>query len=95
MVNINILFVLIVIFFDEKGNLNLSKHQVSAVTTGYQTVCEELDEQLQVAWGDVTGSELDPVKVKEARVEEVQYIHKSNLYTKVPRSKESKVKNPK
>ena len=39
--------------------------------------------ELQTAWGDVSGHELDPCKVRTARAEEVEYIHKSDLYTKV------------
>ena len=51
------------------------------------TVTEEIDEELQVAWGDVSGRELHPSKVRKARAEEVGYIHKTNIYTKGPRSK--------
>ena len=51
------------------------------------TVCENQDEALLQAWDDVTGKELDSGKVVKARNEEVAYIHKSKLYTKVPRSK--------
>ena len=36
------------------------------------------------AWDDVTGAELNPSMVKEARREEVEYIRKMGLYTKVP-----------
>ena len=35
----------------------------------------------------MTGNELDPNMAIRARKEEVEYIHKSKLYTKVPRSK--------
>ena len=51
------------------------------------TVTEDNDGELQMAWGDVSGRELDPGKVRKARAEEVEYIHKSNLYTKVSRRK--------
>ena len=48
---------------------------------------EDQDEELQQAWDDVSGRELKASKVREARAEEIEYIHKTNLYTKVPRSK--------
>ena len=50
----------------------------------YKTVEEDLDEQLQEAWDDVSGAQLDPKAVKSARREEIEYIHKMDLYTKVP-----------
>ncbi len=40
---------------------------------------------LQEACGDVSGKELDASKVRQARPEEVEYIRKTNLYTKGPR----------
>ena len=50
------------------------------------TATESLEDQLQAAWDDVTGAELDAGKVREARREEIEYIKKTNLYTNVPRS---------
>ena len=50
----------------------------------YRTVEEDLDEQMEEAWDDVSGAQLDPKAVRAARGEEVDYIHKMNLYTKVP-----------
>lgn len=35
----------------------------------------------------MSGRELDPGNFRKARAEEFEYIHKSNLYTKVPRRK--------
>lgn len=51
------------------------------------TVTEDFEADLAMAWDDVTGKELDATKVAQARKEEVDYIHKTNLYIKVPRSK--------
>lgn len=51
------------------------------------TVTEDTEEELQQAWDDVSGRELNAAKVREARALEVQYIHKTKLYTKVPRDK--------
>lgn len=39
--------------------------------------------EMEQAWDDVTWAELDPSKVKTARGEEVAYITKMNLYTKI------------
>ena len=62
------------------GNLNTQEEI-------HPTVCEGNEAELMQAWDDVTGKELDAEKVALARQEEVEYIHKTNLYTKVPRSK--------
>ena len=53
----------------------------------HPTVCEDNDAKLMQAWDDVTGKELDAQKVALARQEDVDCIHNTNLYTKVPRSK--------
>ena len=54
------------------------------LTDKYPTVeCEEPLE-LEQAWDDVTGAELDPAMVRNARKEEVEYIRKMKLYNKVP-----------
>ena len=50
------------------------------------TVTEETEAEPQQAWDDVPGREVDAGKVRTARAEEVAYIHKTNLRTKVPRS---------
>ena len=36
------------------------------------------------AWDDVSGAPLDPQEVRRARREEIDYVHKLNLYDKVP-----------
>ena len=72
---------------------NLAAGQVGTGTMvalprpSYPTATEEVEEELQEAWDDVSGRELDASKVRKARAEEVAYIHKTKLYTKVPRSK--------
>ena len=50
----------------------------------YKTVEEDNQEELEEAWDDVLGACLEPKAVRAARMEEVEYIHKVNLYTKVP-----------
>ena len=42
-----------------------------------------LDAQLEEAWDDVSGAQLDPKEVRRARMEEIEYIHKIYFYTKV------------
>ena len=50
----------------------------------YKIVEEDLDDQREEAWDDVSGAQLDANEVRRARMEEIEYIHKMQLYTKVP-----------
>lgn len=50
----------------------------------YETVVEDNSEEMDTAWGDVSGAELNPAAVRAARAEEIEYVHKMNLYAKVP-----------
>ena len=50
----------------------------------YRTVEEDQTEELEIAWDDVSGAELDPKAVRQARMEEIEYVRKMSLYTKVP-----------
>ena len=50
----------------------------------YRTVEEDHDTEMEIAWDDVSGAELNPKEVKKARQEEIQYVRKINLYDKVP-----------
>ena len=50
----------------------------------YQIVEEENDEQMETAWDDVSGAELNPSMVKDARKEEMDYVRKMHWYDKVP-----------
>ena len=50
----------------------------------YPIVEEDNDEESEQAWDDVSGATLDPSAVKKARAEEIEYVRKMNLYTKVP-----------
>ena len=49
----------------------------------FKTVESTEDPRMEAAWDDVTGAELDPAQVKSARVDEIKYIRKMRLYTKV------------
>ena len=55
-----------------------------AIHNKCRTVEEESDQIMEEAWDDVSGAELDPAAVKKARKEEIEYVRKMNLYTKVP-----------
>ena len=80
---------------DEAGQFLLTEAEAMGVTsddlmkvarelkTRYETVEEPEDKRFDVAWGDVSGAELDPGKVKTARAEEVEYVRKMRLYDKV------------
>ena len=65
-----------------------SKHELIANvlsegnTGAGRTPEEDTEEELMEAWDDVSGKELDPGKVKDARKLEIDYIHKTRLYTK-------------
>ena len=50
----------------------------------YKIVEVDNDEELEMAWDDVSGAELDTKAVKQARIEEIEYVRKMSLYTKVP-----------
>ena len=54
------------------------------ILTNYKTVEEDNEQELDEAWDDVSGAQLDPKVVKGARKEELEYIHKMNFYSKVP-----------
>ena len=45
---------------------------------------EDVNIELEEAWDDVSGAELNPQLVRKARLEEMEYVNKMNLYTKVP-----------
>lgn len=49
-----------------------------------QTIAENNQDEMEMAWDDVSGAELNPAYVKKARREEIEYVRKMNLYDKVP-----------
>ena len=49
----------------------------------FKTVEDDQSDELESAWDDVLGAELELDKVKKARAEELEYIRKMKLYTKV------------
>ena len=50
----------------------------------YETIEEDDGGEYVEAWDDVSGSPLNPKEVQKARQEEIDYVHRMNLYTKVP-----------
>ena len=58
--------------------------EAETIKARYKTIEEDDSPDLEVAWDDVSGAELDPKAVRKARVEEIEYVRKMNLYTKVP-----------
>ena len=50
----------------------------------HRVVEDDNQEELEEAWDDVSGAQLEPKVARAARMEEVEYIHKMNVYTKVP-----------
>ena len=82
---------------DEKGqflimNVNATHDATSeelhksaeTMKSKYKTVEENNEDELETAWDDVSGAELDPKMVKAARQEEIEYVRKMHLYDKVP-----------
>ena len=50
----------------------------------YEEGTEEYHEQMEQFWDDITGKELDPEMVREARAEEMKEFDKHKVYDKVP-----------
>ena len=48
-----------------------------------RTAEEDNDQQFEIAWDDVSGAEFDPKVVRKARGEEIEFVRKMNVYTKV------------
>ena len=71
---------------DERGSSKELMNMAKRLEARYTIVEEFEEETLEVAWDGVSGAELDPKLVKKARAEEVEYVHKMNLYDKVPTS---------
>ena len=49
----------------------------------YKLVEEDDMEEMEAAWDDVSGATLDPKLVRQARQEEMDYVHKMRLHDKV------------
>ena len=69
---------------DGKGSGQQMNQEAKQFKERYRTVEEDTSEELERAWDDVSGAELDASAVRKARAEEVEYVRKLELYTKVP-----------
>ena len=58
--------------------------EAEMIKSKYKTIEEDNSADLEIAWDDVTGAELNPKDVRKARGEEIEYVRKMNLYTNVP-----------
>ena len=65
-------------------SLRGAKEEARKLEKKYKTAEEDNIVNLEMAWDDVTGVAFDFERVKTARQEEIDYIHKMTLYKKVP-----------
>ena len=70
--------------YDEECTSKELLHAAKQLEKKYKTVEEDDTEELEIAWDDVSGAELDPKKDRKAREEEIQYVRTMDLYEKVP-----------
>ena len=59
-------------------------HTAKQMEKTYKIGEGEDPEEMEIAWDDVSGAELDPGKVRKAREEEIQYVRIMGLYETVP-----------
>ena len=64
--------------------------EANKIKERYQTIEEDDGDEYLEAWDDVSGSPFDPKAVQKARQEEIEYVHKMNLYTKVSKKEAHK-----
>ena len=70
---------------DEKtGDGRGMKAEAEKIKKHLPTADEDNDGEMMIAWDDVSGAALEPKAVIAARAEEIEYVRKMNLYTKVP-----------
>ena len=69
------------------GNLSSMEIVTPSMARQGPTATDNFEHGLQQSWGGVSGGELSASKVRKTRPEEVAYIRKTSLYTKVARSK--------
>lgn len=71
---------------DKDTKIEDLKGEEQDIRKRYKIVEEDDLVELETAWDDVSGAVLDPRKVRQARREELKYVHKMSLYKKVPTS---------
>ena len=77
-------FLLASVDVNEKLDTKQMMEEAENIKTKYKTIEEDNDDTLEIAWDDVSGAELDPKVVRRASGEEIWYVRKLNVYTKVP-----------
>ena len=70
--------------YDDKQTSGEMKQAAKRLEEKYDIVEEDQEEELEIAWDDVSGATLDPKQVRSARQEEVDYVKNMQLYEKVP-----------
>ena len=70
---------------DEKSDIGLGmKREAETIKSQMPIADEDVEEEMMTAWDDVSGADLDPKAVRVARAEEIAYVRKMGVYTKVP-----------
>ena len=64
------------------NHVNQMAMETESTKKRYKIVAED-DDKFEMAWGDVTGAEIDPTIAKQARVEESECVRDMSLYTNV------------
>ena len=77
------------LMFAELNNENVDngksmREEAEKIKNKLPTADEDGEEEMMTAWDDVSGAELDPKAIRDARAEEIAYVRKMGLYTKVP-----------
>ena len=72
-------FMLMNITNEDKTTSRELKKEENMVRSKYKIVEEDDSVELECAWDDVSGAALDPQKVRKARQEEIEYVHKMSL----------------
>ena len=49
-------------------------NEANRIKEKYRTFEEDQNEELEIAWDDVSGAELDRKAVRQARMEEIEYV---------------------
>ena len=76
-------------FFSANIDSNSNRHGTTMAEIAkklkkqYTPPGEDNEEEMMMAWDDVSGAALDPKKVQAARAEEIVYVRTMKLYTKV------------
>ena len=70
---------------EDNTSSNSMTKEANKMRERYETIEEDDGGEYLEAWDDVSGPPLNPKEVQTARQEEIDYVHKMNLYTKVPK----------